>query len=723
MTSKISSFNIMLEDLRHRIWMLALSCLGSFLAFPVVFLLRNRDFIQRVEYNPYSITPDRILPSCYVNFFLHEAAITQGIILFPGAVIVGIFGFRYLYSRRMTDLYHSIPVKRSRLFFLTWLNGLLIWLIPMLLFMGITLLFMLVNLARYGLLDKFALVALAAAKMIPVFLICFLIVYHFCLVCAMLSGNAFNALCSSLILGTAAAAIYGIILMLSLTCFETFRSLSLSLEQIAWASPLVSPIIILADASSFLPLYFIHSTSILVHPAFFRTGCILLLLLNLAIACLLYQKRPSELAEHGINNRFLQVCLRFLTTFAASQLGAMLFIVITGKDAVGWYLFGTLLFGILFYCIMNIIMHMNFKSFLAHKLQLGAMLAFSAAFLLTFTMDLTGYDTRLPSKDLIEKASLSYSRYQDSSCRYLVEEDGSLTYTDTIDWAYQDMDSLYPLLEKLAAKDLQYEYLGSVSVDLTLKNGSTFSRSYLLDEIADVELIRPILESREYLAAFYPASCGLFPLPSVLGISSILDNVGTSTKNQEQMQKIMDAYSSDFLAHSSMEELENGIIVGQLDFTYFPEDEEAYGPRFYLYIRSDYTQTLALLKEYYPEVILDQNELSIVSADINPRLALTVPETEDASLSDSYEETAEAYENIAEAEAVYDYEEEILHITDPDQLERLLPYLMLGDCTYMAFPSLRHYQCIGTVTTTKGDIVSCYVEESDLPLEFLRSAE
>lgn len=711
MTSKISSFNIMLEDLRHRIWMLALSCLGSFLAFPVFFLLRNRDFIGRLKYN----TPD-ILQECYVRFFIREAAATQGIILFFGAMIVGIFGFRYLYSRRMTDLYHSIPVKRSRMFFLTWLTGLLIWLIPMLFFMGITLLLMLVWLAQYGLIGKFGLVILAAVKMIPVFFICFLIVYHFCLVCAMLSGNAFNAVCSSLILGIGASAVYGIILLLSSTCFNTYRSLNLSLEQIAWASPLVSPVIMLVDITGSINTSFYsgEAYSILAHPAFFRTGCILLLLLCLAAAYLLYQKRPSELAEHGIDNRFMQSFLRFLTTFLTAQLGALLFMVITGQEAVGWYLFGILLFGTLFYCVTNIILHMNFKSFLAHKLQLGAVLVFSGVFLLIFTMDLTGYDTRLPAKNRIEKGALSIGEYQDPSCRYLAAEDGSLDYyADAVSWDYRDMESLYPLLEALASS-APNSGICTIDVDLTLKGGSTFSRHYYLKE-EDLELLRPILESREYLAAYYPASCGLFPMPTILGISSSLNNIEATTKNQEQMQKIMDAYSADFLEHASMEELENDICVGYLNFTYPYARLENHHTTFYLDINSGYTRTIALLKDYYPEVILDQKALSVVSLDIDPGLALADPEAEEASSDHPYAEATETY--------MEDSKEAIIQITDPDQMEKLLPYLTLGDGPGDAFFSLRSYEYVGIATLANGNTVSCYAKRSDLPLTLLLSLE
>ena len=51
MTSRISYYKIALEDLRRRIWMLALSCLGNVLALPVTFLIMNHDYLEIIERN------------------------------------------------------------------------------------------------------------------------------------------------------------------------------------------------------------------------------------------------------------------------------------------------------------------------------------------------------------------------------------------------------------------------------------------------------------------------------------------------------------------------------------------------------------------------------------------------------------------------------------------------------------------------------------------------
>ena len=48
MTSRALFYKGMIEDLRHRIWMIALSCLASFMAFPVVYLLAKQEWDRRL---------------------------------------------------------------------------------------------------------------------------------------------------------------------------------------------------------------------------------------------------------------------------------------------------------------------------------------------------------------------------------------------------------------------------------------------------------------------------------------------------------------------------------------------------------------------------------------------------------------------------------------------------------------------------------------------------
>ena len=65
--------------------------------------------------------------------YLSWTAIDNGMLVFlliVFAVVCGISGFAYLHSRKKTDFYHAIPVKRERLFTAVYLNGVLYTAVP-----------------------------------------------------------------------------------------------------------------------------------------------------------------------------------------------------------------------------------------------------------------------------------------------------------------------------------------------------------------------------------------------------------------------------------------------------------------------------------------------------------------------------------------------------------------------------------------------------------------
>lgn len=129
MTSNRFFFKIMKEDLRHKIWMMALSVLTSTLMLPVVWLIwwSNRsgsgatDALFLLEEN----RPKAILQT--IDFFRGHFMLAGGFQTVAGALVTGLSGFRYVFHKNMVDTYHSMPVKRSTLFASGYLNGILIW--------------------------------------------------------------------------------------------------------------------------------------------------------------------------------------------------------------------------------------------------------------------------------------------------------------------------------------------------------------------------------------------------------------------------------------------------------------------------------------------------------------------------------------------------------------------------------------------------------------------
>ena len=116
MTSKRFFFKVLREDMRHKTWMLALSALSSFLMIMVVWLIwwsNQRGIAETVENSLSRFEADSRAFAVRetISFFGEFVTIMGGTVAIFGAVITGLFGFRYVFHKNMADVYHSLPVN------------------------------------------------------------------------------------------------------------------------------------------------------------------------------------------------------------------------------------------------------------------------------------------------------------------------------------------------------------------------------------------------------------------------------------------------------------------------------------------------------------------------------------------------------------------------------------------------------------------------------------
>lgn len=721
MTSKISYFNIAKEDMHHRMWMLALSILGSVLSLPVLFLLINHAIMENMERYKDTLQATNYLIKCYTEFITAYAVIAQGMILMFGALIVAFFGYRYLYSRKMVDLYHSIPVKRTKLFLANYVNGLLIWLIPMLISMLLTLVLIFTNLASYDSTAAFGAIAQATGGITLRFIFAFLIIYHFALVCIMLCGNIFNAICSTVIGGTVVFALYALIACGYSEIFFYTYSYNHDEPLYNWSilSPIIDAILVLTNEG----------------PSIFLVGSVISVIVCFFAAWFLYVKRPSELAEHGIDNIWVQRVLRIITSVLAGLAGASIFIGILGEEATAWHLFGAILVGVFTFGVLNCIFHMNFRSFLAHKLEMLGTVVLTCLIIFAFKGDWFGYDEYVPDKEDIEYASIYFYDYSDASGYWYHEDE-----YDTIDMTYTDVDVIYNMLTTMTDSSHQGEieenYTG-FDVEVTLKNGKTFSRWYRAKE-SDLEVIRPIIESAEYQASAYPFSSGVADYPDEISIYSNLHSSSDVIEDDEQIKQIVDAYRADFAEHSTMEDLGTGIRIGEINIRVTTDEYSRliYNP----VIWSDYARTIEVIKELFPGYVLSQEDVTLTSIDISHDFDKRMPDDilysyfgiegyEDYDtyydrLMTAIEETAEQISVTVNGipEKAYAYEAALyrLVITDPVELEKYADIFYLGDSQNSCFfYDQDDYVYAGDATTSTGHRVNCYVKAGEFPVELI----
>ena len=118
MTSQISLSKLMKIDIKSRTWLIVLSTAVQLILGPVVGLFSLTTSVgQKAE--------------VLINqTFQVEYAVVGPLIAIVGAILVALVGFRFLFSKRMMDLYGSIPVSRNRMFLAVYIDSVLIYVIP-----------------------------------------------------------------------------------------------------------------------------------------------------------------------------------------------------------------------------------------------------------------------------------------------------------------------------------------------------------------------------------------------------------------------------------------------------------------------------------------------------------------------------------------------------------------------------------------------------------------
>lgn len=725
---KITLLSLMRDDIRHKTWMIALSILGSFLAGPIVFLylVTNNN---RFYYNEYSsnlslsaIMAQEKAANC-LSFLQSYHMVLQLIIAFAGALIVGIFGFQYLYSKRKVDLYHSMPVSRKKLFLANWLNGFLIWLVPFL----ISNLFIWIGSIIYvGNAQYFGSISMYIIRNIFFLSLCYLIVYNACLVPVMVSGNVINAIVNVLI--------FGLFVFVSYFCIYGLMSYSLETFYVPESVMILNPIYILSPlAAPVLMAILLYDELTLQLWWWILVGSLIVMLLNFVFALALYQKRPSELAERGTEQPHFQIISRAAISVLAGLVFGLLFMSLTYRATMFWTLFGIWFGCSLSFCVLNIIYHTTFKAIFRHKLQYVIALSASAGILFCIVFDLFGYDTYLPDKNSITGLSLYSGNFTTGDYRYWSSWSSPEAFRNEppANLKFTDKEQIWEFLSA-ASKGTTDVYKMPIYVKISTGLFSHYRFYYVAYE--DLETAKPFLESPEYQKIFYPMLTGQLPKPTGLEVRSS-DYRWITVEDPALIDQITAALCQDFSEHNSIEELCRTQETAYINVRFAGTD--GYNHSLNLEIPSWYKHTMELLKEYYPRQDWDMEKKEISCITISDDLyfnhnnfAVTaataayehfgfdeygralVPRILSQHASKSHKDgTVEIYENYSQAHVSWNFD-----LRDPEMVEALRPYLLLG---YYNNRLRNDYVYLGEVEFADATKTSCYVAYGKLPKEIL----
>lgn len=499
MKSKICSSKYVKTVSKGKGWIPAFLTLGFLLAFPVVSLL----MIGNWRGSGYTSEQMEFL---YENLWKDGFLLTGGFVAVAAAVLNGINGFIYLYSKRQTDFYHSLPVKRSRMFWNRIYTGLVYYLVP---YMIMVFLAICIGAAR----GFFSLKLMGEAlALFGIHLIIYLLIYFSVVLILCITGNL----------------LMGIFCMGMLYCYGP--GLSLLLGGYRYGFYETYYIEKNYGLIRFLREYISPAGLINQFAEAYQKGegmrlFMVLLVLTVLLTYLsyvAYLKRPSESAGSPMVYRGAAFIVKIMVVIPCGLgAGYFFYLIPISSMKTFWWIFGLILGTVLSHGFMETAYQMDFHCFFKKKIQLLAAGLIVAACAMVYETDLFHYDFYVPPKEKLASVSVDMNMFSNNMGTYIKEvEDGIYQVgMESADWDLREYsvsgkkeigDKTYnafcSIAEKQKERGKKYEkgdhIVEGTNSDIVLKTGVMYKlksgkkiyRNYRINAIESQELIQCLYE-------------------------------------------------------------------------------------------------------------------------------------------------------------------------------------------------------------------------------------
>lgn len=631
MTAKLLGIKFFWEDVKRRSWLMALSFVGALALLPFALQLK----LSTLEY-----TGNELLyaeNAQYLGNAKMEAAarILGGgnSLIFLGcliaAVVSAVTGFAYLQSTRQVDFYHSLPLRRERLFFSRYLSGFLMVVVPYLLSVVAALFW--VGGAHGVFCGE---LAGKAAQAVSFFLMLYLMFYTLSVLAVLLTGRVLTSL-----MLTAFFSLYGVLctgmLRGMMSCyFKTYYDVS---WKSAWGE-FLSPLSLGGGISDCLRKG--EAVPAVMWIIMAATAAVLLLL-----CVIVYRRRPSEAAGNAFSYRWMEPVLKVAVIIPASLWAGVLLRRIGYLEAPFMAALVAVLSALVLSGVFEFIYSQDLKNIWRHKISGIVGIAGTLVILLAFQGDWFGYDSWQPREDQVEAMAFydwnSDDVFQEYGWYFDEQEQKVLEHGMT-----EDFQPIYQLAGTAIGRlDNTEENAATtrVIVHYRLKNGFSAYRMYdVLCEEAD-GVMGKLSEEQEFREKNYPVNSRNLKNVTEISVCDWNDLRNSSvvlSLTQEEKKEFLEIFQEESSSYAYLE-LKNMTPIGMIrmycDFEggrggYYEETDIGY----YLYPVFEKTIDYIQKKGIYLREEPDTSEIVSVQMDY-----LTNVET-----SDSEDMAAVAYSQL-----------------------------------------------------------------------------
>ncbi len=580
MMSKNLFFKLMREDWKNRLWTPALITLVGFFVYPVYLAFLAGHAVRGWD------TKEKALRwfSEQARSWLSFENQTAVVLVVIAAFVCGLGSFHYLTSKSKVDFYHSLPIRREKLFLVHYVDGILMMAIPSLFWLFISVIVCTANGADMAGLGGIA------AKSYVLHMVYYVLCYTTIVIASMLTGHLVVSFFGSLVLMFYMPIAAGMFESFFNTFFLSYyyQDRNVLTETLMRISPIME---------------YAHTEALSMDQepvtlqAFLAVAASLILA---AAAVFLYKKRGSETAGRAMAFSASQPIIRILiTVLSGLGMGDFLWSM---QQSDGWMAFGIICGCVIAHCVIESIYHFDFRRLFSHKVQLAVSMLAACAILFTFRFDVFGYDTYLPNSGNVKYAAVdivdlnswvSYGKTKESeqadkkTMTYIYEDSGSTPYilehmqckdVDTVlNLAAAGIEANRSIRQRwnLSANgdagedsDRESSWYSTAVIRYTLKSGRMVNRTYTISAAKSYDLIRKLVADESYQKAAYPllsADAGEF-----VGVRYRQNRLqgDQSLKNltKEEILKLLDTYRDEF-SSLTLDQMKDEVPMGLIRFT------------------------------------------------------------------------------------------------------------------------------------------------------------
>ena len=669
MTSRVSFHKLIIETLRRHTAAVLITVLGFFIHIVTFFMSVQNTLNARIieDYTLQEAVSGANLRQIRLTedlFELCSPKFAYGVFALGFGVYLAFDFLRYLHSKRETDFYDSLPIRRQ-----TWFKTI---------FTSCFLLFFVLSAVtaaiETGIVFSTGYGSLAILQAILWNYICmlgaFLVAWFTTALAMIMTGHSIIAF-----LGFGVFASYVPLILANLAPTYCARFFDTYVDRepnpnIYYFSPVT---VVYKMTNSWFEWDIKEHWNYII-------GCFVLAIIIGTIAYILFLRRPSETAGRAMAFEKANDVIRFMIVIPLTLFAGLFLEEMATMTSMAWLVFGIVFGGFLLHGIMECIFQFDIKALLTKKKQLLATFIICIAFVFVFWIDLFKYDDYIPDAEDVKIVKIDSNLFGRINTEWDDERDwiqGDLV-KDAIAVVKEIKDCEIPSDDEIYYKENNFY---NIKITYVMKNGREVLRDYSFDASKTSENLSKLYANEDVKDDY----CVLYNIgkENIQGISVNNGITGMDLElSKEELNEFIDIYLDEY-SKLELEQTLSEMKVYEMNVS-FQFKNMQYPTAEHYYIYASFEKSIAYLKEKGMKNFQESEDISITNMEI---------------FGNKYDEK---------------YGDSNRYVSDSEQLQELKQYIILDDFSNYAI-SEDYLYCEIQITSEAGISYSgCFIKKSDL---------